>query len=413
MNPELSFYNCSRSTKLLLFLLLSGIEILMCEGESNISLTIEEENQNVACRTERRSYLPYDQYKIDTCARCYHYMPHNSFKNKFRYRWQLLGLLKDTVTNKSFEADPFNASTAILESFSEESFIYKWRGCCVAAMECCERMVSMPTLVSDSTYCPRTWDGWQCWDDTPGGTTAVNVCAGHIYFLNEPPSCPKYAYKVCWPNGTWYENYNRREWTNYTKCGRTDEHRRQLYFHVATYSISVISMVPALIIFSVYKQLQVHRISMHKNLFVSFFFKGLAVVLFKFFVVIDEFNRSPTYVTIMAYNSIACRILLIFTKYFKMTNYMWMFCEGYYLHKLIAAAFAEQKNLIMFYIIGWVFPLIPVCIYAVLRITQANEKCWAYPIESYEWIMNGPNMLSLMVSSCLKIILTTIINGRK
>lgn len=36
-----------------------------------------------------------------------------------------------------------------------------------------------------------------------------------------------------------------------------------------------------------------------------------------------------------------------------MTNFMWMFCEGFYLHKLIAAAFAEQKNLIMFYIIGW------------------------------------------------------------
>lgn len=48
-----------------------------------------------------------------------------------------------------------------------------------------------------------------------------------------------------------------------------------------------------------------------------------------------------------------CKFLLILTKYFRMTNYMWMFCEGFYLHKLIAAAFAEQKNLIMFYVIGW------------------------------------------------------------
>ncbi|GBM95953.1 hypothetical protein AVEN_173976-1 [Araneus ventricosus] len=39
-------------------------------------------------------------------------------------------------------------------------------------------------------YCPRTWDGWQCWDDTPGGTTAKDICQGHIYFDNEPPSCP-------------------------------------------------------------------------------------------------------------------------------------------------------------------------------------------------------------------------------
>ncbi|GBN66110.1 hypothetical protein AVEN_264500-1 [Araneus ventricosus] len=36
-----------------------------------------------------------------------------------------------------------------------------------------------------------------------------------------------------------------------------------------------------------------------------------------------------------------------------MTTYMWMFCEGFYLHKLIAASFAEQKSLRMFYFIGW------------------------------------------------------------
>ncbi|GFV60325.1 g_PROTEIN_RECEP_F2_3 domain-containing protein [Trichonephila clavipes] len=39
-------------------------------------------------------------------------------------------------------------------------------------------------------YCPRTWDGWQCWEDTPGGTTAKDTCQGHIYFDNDPPSCP-------------------------------------------------------------------------------------------------------------------------------------------------------------------------------------------------------------------------------
>lgn len=29
------------------------------------------------------------------------------------------------------------------------------------------------------------------------------------------------------------------------------------------------------------------------------------------------------------------------------------FCEGFYLHRLIAAAFAEQKSFIIFYLIGW------------------------------------------------------------
>jgi len=32
---------------------------------------------------------------------------------------------------------------------------------------------------------------------------------------------------------------------------------------------------------------------------------------------------------------------------------MWMFCEGFYLHRLISNAFAEERNLMLFYVIGW------------------------------------------------------------
>lgn len=45
-----------------------------------------------------------------------------------------------------------------------------------------------------------------------------------------------------------------------------------------------------------------------------------------------------------------------------MTTYMWMFCEGFYLHKLIAASFAEQRSLTMYYFIGWGMYLLPFAI---------------------------------------------------
>ncbi|GFY45917.1 calcitonin gene-related peptide type 1 receptor [Trichonephila inaurata madagascariensis] len=78
---------------------------------------------------------------------------------------------------------------------------------------------------------------------------------------------------------------------------------------------------------------------------------------------------------------------------------MWMFCEGFYLHKLIAASFAEQKSLRMFYFIGWVFPIFPVATFSVLRWYFADEECWAIPVNPYEWVTNSPNLLSL-VKSC-------------
>ena len=117
-------------------------------------------------------------------------------------------------------------------------------------------------------------------------------------------------------------------------------------------------------------------------------------------------------------NGLGCRVLFMLTKYSRMTNYMWMFCEGFYLHKLIASAFAEQKSLCLFYIIGWgkakhmenqgskkfsvtlsltVFPIIPIFVYGSLRALYADERCWAVPIETFEWVVNGPSLLSLLV----------------
>lgn len=52
-------------------------------------------------------------------------------------------------------------------------------------------------------------------------------------------------------------------------------------------------------------------------------------------------------------NALVCRLLFMLTRYLRLTNYMWMFCEGFYLHRLIAAAFAEQKSFVIFYLLGW------------------------------------------------------------
>ncbi len=74
-----------------------------------------------------------------------------------------------------------------------------------------------------------------------------------------------------------------------------------------------------------------------------------------------------------------------------------MFCEGFYLHKLIAAAFAEQKSLLVFYLLGWVFPILPTAIYTIYRAGWANSNCWVVPEEAWEWVLNGPSLLSLIV----------------
>ncbi|KAG8176482.1 hypothetical protein JTE90_017539 [Oedothorax gibbosus] len=253
----------------------------------------------VRCRTERGQHLPHEQYTSDTCARCYRYMPALAFREKLQYNGKF-GALFDPSTNTTHYVGSLNVTQEVLSSFLDNSFADKWRACCSAAWHCCNDMAMAPT--TPKGYCPRTWDGWQCWPDAEPGTVSREPCQDHIYFENGPPSCVKNAHKTCLPNGTWYMNENFREWTNYSTCGRKDEHRRFLNFHIATYVISIVSIVPALILFLAYKQLQVPRISMHKNLFLSLLLNGLCSVLFKAVVVGDELNRHQHYDSIMERN---------------------------------------------------------------------------------------------------------------
>jgi 7 transmembrane receptor (Secretin family). len=67
--------------------------------------------------------------------------------------------------------------------------------------------------------------------------------------------------------------------------------------------------------------------------------------------VLSPYNNKP--LRSFFQNGPYCKIILLLTKYFRLTNYMWMFCEGFYLHRLISTAFAEEKGLALFYVIGW------------------------------------------------------------
>ncbi|XP_035216080.1 calcitonin gene-related peptide type 1 receptor-like isoform X2 [Stegodyphus dumicola] len=354
----------------------------------------------VRCRTERGIALTFEAFKLDTCARCYFYLPPWAFissDRKLQYNPRN-GLLFDNGTNTSYAADPDNTTQTVYDTFQSDLFVRKWMACCRAALECCHKITSDPLPVSEGPFCARTWDGWQCWPDTPGGEIAESPCQEHVYFTSEPPPCPRYAIKKCWENGTWFINEWNNEWTNYSGCGRVEGIRRLQIFHIATYAVSIFFLLPALFIFGTYKQLQVHRITMHKNLFAALLLNAALAVSFKTIVILDELDNSGNRRTILEENWVGCRVLYILTKYSRMTTYMWMFCEGFYLHKLIAAAFAEQKSLYMFYFIGWVFPIFPVSTFALLRWNFANEQCWVVPVKPYEWVTNSLNLLSLLLN---------------
>ena len=50
---------------------------------------------------------------------------------------------------------------------------------------------------------------------------------------------------------------------------------------------------------------------------------------------------------------VGCKILSFLKIYLKSASFTWMFCEGFFLHRLMSDAFSPPRSLLPFYVAGW------------------------------------------------------------
>uniref|UniRef100_A0A3Q0SDV4 Calcitonin receptor n=1 Tax=Amphilophus citrinellus TaxID=61819 RepID=A0A3Q0SDV4_AMPCI len=229
-----------------------------------------------------------------------------------------------------------------------------------AQFECYLKIIHDPPRTEQDPYCNRTWDGWLCWDDSAPGT-AMQMCP--TYFMDFDPS--EKVTKVCNPDGQWfYHPESNRIWSNYTMCSAHTNDKLKLaisvyYMAMVGHSLSIVSLVISLIIFSYFKSLSCQRISLHKNMFLSFILNSIVTMIWLTVSVVNSH-------AIDASNPVSCKILAVLTQYTSVSTYFWMLCEGIYLHTLIiVAVFVGEQQLFWYYILGWGFPIVPAITYAV------------------------------------------------
>ncbi|GIY83181.1 calcitonin gene-related peptide type 1 receptor [Caerostris darwini] len=349
----------------------------------------------IHCRVSGGSFLTPEHFALYSCAKCYRHMDNRIFANGTKLRQRGLWL-QNPITNELYEATYENKSSLIFKTFRTSKEATLWIKCCKAAVKCCKTMRRTPLPISGENFCPRTWDGWNCWPDTPVGTNAQASCPSYIYFNSDKPQCTRYAKKTCWDNGTWYINFRGNEYSDYSTCGQGEDIKLLMKTHLITFGISIVLLIPALIIFFYYRQLRVYRVFMHKNLFIALLLTAIFVIVFESYFILDSFNNPDS---VLEANGSGCKLFYTVTKYMRLSTYMWMFCEGFYLHKLIAAAFAEQTGVFLFCVIGWGVPIIPVSIWAITRQLMADDLCWTVP-GYYEWIIYVPMLTALIVNLC-------------
>ncbi|XP_069471714.1 parathyroid hormone 2 receptor isoform X1 [Ambystoma mexicanum] len=281
------------------------------------------------------------------------------------------------------------------------------------AKEQCELNISAQTQEGDSNCFPE-WDGLVCWPrGTPGKILAV-TCPSYIYDFNHRGT----AFRRCNVNGTWDHSQSlNRTFANYSDClrflqpenniGKREFFERLSVMYTVGYSISFCSLAVAIFIIGYFRRLHCTRNYIHMHLFVSFMLRAASIFINDKVVhthigmkEIDSLLlgdlRSVMVAPVMDKSQfVGCKISVVMFIYFLATNYYWILVEGLYLHSLIFVAFfSDTKYLWGFTLIGWGFPAIFVVVWAVVRATIADARCWELSAGDI-WIYQAPILAAI------------------
>ncbi|XP_061657243.1 calcitonin gene-related peptide type 1 receptor isoform X2 [Syngnathoides biaculeatus] len=262
-----------------------------------------------------------------------------------------------------------------------------------AQFECYLKIIHDPPRTEEGNYCNRTWDGWLCWGDSSPGTF-VQMCPE--YFHDFDPA--EKVTKVCNPDGQWFHHpESNRVWSNYTQCQIYTKDKLKFaislyYLAMVGHGLSIVSLIICLIIFSYFKSLSCQRISLHKNMFLSFILNSVVTIMW---LSLTAANNQA----INTSNPVSCKVLAVLTQYTSTSTYFWMLCEGIYLHTLIiVAVFVGDQKLFWYYVLGWGFPILPAITYAVARGLFFNDRCWISSHTYLLYIIHGPIQAALLVN---------------
>ncbi|ELU14839.1 hypothetical protein CAPTEDRAFT_128185 [Capitella teleta] len=360
--------------------------------------------EDPGCRS-RDGVFTAQVFAYHACAACYGYLFHSK-ADWYPHKSELLNRLN----GESRVADIHNVTIrqSVCSDLHRDQCL-QWGACCVAAEVCCQEQL-LTNSTDGGTSCPATWDGYACWPATPQGLTASQSCP--TYIRHGLPSVS--AYKYCTPNGTWYEDpHTAKEWTNYTTCLNLMDFKLSTDISMACNSASLLALIPAISIFLYFGGLRKQaRIQLHVQLFLSFVLYALVNLLWDVLVVRDRMTRPATQ-TVMHKNGASCKLLYVLTRYTRSCNFSWMFCEAFYLHRLIVHAFQPPSSKLLLFVLGWGFPWLPVIAYSGIRYFFADDNCWVATYGSWDWLIYVPNLLSLaanlfFIVDILRILLTQL-----
>ncbi|XP_008336765.1 pituitary adenylate cyclase-activating polypeptide type I receptor isoform X2 [Cynoglossus semilaevis] len=264
------------------------------------------------------------------------------------------------------------------------------------AQEECNQIIKQEKRnVSAATGCRTVWDDIRCWYRADVGQVVSVSCAnvsqlfannkGHVF-----RNCTEDGWSEVYPyyeNACVFAEYEETE-TETTYFSNF----RQVY--TAGYATSLVSLISAIFVFTVFRKFHCTRNYIHMNLFFSFILRASAVFI-KDGVLFSDENLDHCLMS-----TAACKSAVAFFQFSILANYFWLLVEGMYLQTLLALTFVFQKKYFWWYIvIGWGLPTTIITAWILTRNFYDNRGCWDDTDKPLIWwIIKAPITASLLVN---------------
>ncbi|XP_078321469.1 F-box/LRR-repeat protein 18-like [Crassostrea virginica] len=362
------------------------------------------------CRVRESTNLTDHAYQHTSCTLCYAYLIKQHDNPEFRpFSTETERCLRHSAQGYRVCPSTDNQTTmdAVCHTLTPQK-CRQWTACCEKAWECCVSQKQTPTP-GDGERCPRTWDGWLCWNDAPTGSIAKARCPSFLQSVSSEAR----ALKNCTQEGRWWRSEAEGEHTDYSQClsgvglqDKIDYFKKVTVVRIAVNSVGLFLLCASVVLFLYYRQLRTQqRIKLHVHLFLSLLVRGIIELCWDVQIRYKRLEQDP-----QSRDETVCKFLYIMNRFGWSAPYYWMLCEGFFLHRLLIKTFERQKTLIYYYIFGWGTPVFLVVLYLSIKLemsqntaadTSTSDFCWldtsSSEVDLY-WIIFAPTLLCLALN---------------
>uniref|UniRef100_A0A8C6ZME3 Glucagon receptor-like n=1 Tax=Nothoprocta perdicaria TaxID=30464 RepID=A0A8C6ZME3_NOTPE len=182
------------------------------------------------------------------------------------------------------------------------------------------------------------------------------------------------------------------------------------------YSLSLLTLVSALLVLTIFRKLRCTRNYIHANLFASFGLRATSVIVKDALLERHWAAMSPH----GRHAAIGCRAAQVLMQYCILANHYWFLVEAVYLYKLLIGAVFSERNYYRLYLyLGWGTPVVFVVPWMAAKYLKENAECWALNENmAYWWIIRIPILLASLINllifmRILKVILAKLRANQK